>query len=221
MNVAGTDSLSALLMVNGHCHESALAHCQQLNTDLLIAVDGGLRHCLMLGNQPDVLIGDLDSATESELAGLDDSNTEVIRYQAEKNQTDLELALEYAQSRDVRHLTVAGVSGGRTDQMLCNWLLLGQARWGFSINIIDDTGCGYLVLADRSRRIVVDSGVTISLLSLTQNTTGVTTQGLKYPLSDADLPLGSSLGISNVARGDEIVIHISQGVLLAYVNNSG
>ena len=219
MTDVGTDSPSALLIVNGDCHESALARCRQLNTDLLIAVDGGLRHCLLLGNPPDVLIGDLDSATASELESLDGSHTEIIRYQTEKDQTDLELALEYAQSRNVTHLTLAGVSGGRTDQMLCNWLLLGQARWNFSIDVIDDTGCGYLVLADQSRRIAVESGATISLMSLTQSAAGVTTDGLKYPLTDAELPLGSSLGISNVACGNEFLISISQGVLLAYVNN--
>ncbi len=214
----GYDSRSALLMVNGDCSESALAHCGRLHADTLIAVDGGLRHCLALGVEPDVLIGDLDSAARPEINRLDNSNTQVLRYRAEKDQTDLELALEYAQSENIAHVTLAGLSGGRTDQMLCNWLLLGQSRWNFSIDIVDDRGCGYLVVADRSRSIAAESGATISLLSLTQMTTGVTTEGLKYPLANADLSLGSSLGISNVVCDSEFRISITRGTLLAYVN---
>lgn len=217
---SSADSVCGLLIVNGDCPDSILAQLQHLDTDLLIAVDGGLRHCLALGRQPDFLIGDLDSAAAAQISSLEGGNTQVIRYRAEKDQTDLELALQHAQNENVTHLIVAGISGGRTDQMLCNWLLLGQKRWRFSIDVIDHSGCGYLVVADKSRTIAVEPGVTISLLSLSHNAGGVTTHGLSYPLSNADLALGSSLGISNLAEADEFTISISQGVLLAYVNNA-
>ena len=45
--------------------------------DVLIAADGGLRHCLDLGLQPAILIGDLDSIDEGDLAALETNDTQI------------------------------------------------------------------------------------------------------------------------------------------------
>lgn len=218
---------TALLLVNGDCDDVALELCKQQyqpnSADLLVAVDGGLRHCLALGLQPDVLIGDLDSAAAKDVEHLDASRTKVLRHNPDKDRTDLQLALEHVQENGVEHVVLAGLSGGRTDQMLCNWLLLGQnlaggERWRFTIDVIDSAGMGFLVTADRHRRIAVQTGATISLLALSASVQGLTTEGLQYPLTGAELPLGSSLGISNQAAGREFAVQVAQGILLAYVN---
>ena len=210
--------MKALLLVNGDFDDSSRLYCEQLQPDLIVAVDGGLQHCNTLGLQPDVLIGDMDSALEDDVRQLDTATTTIHRHKPEKDQTDLELALEYLDAEGINHVWMAGFSGGRTDQMLCNWLLLGQSRWSFTIDIVDAAGCGYLVTADQGRRIKVLSGATISLLSLTSVVNGLTTSGLRYALTDAGLPLGSSLGISNVAESDEFSVEVTSGKLLAYVN---
>ncbi len=220
------EATTALLLANGDCGKAALELCKQQGRQtavLVVAVDGGLRHCIALGLQPDVLIGDLDSAATNDVGNLDLNCTRVLRHNPDKDQTDLELALEHVQESGIAHVVLAGLSGGRTDQMLCNWLLLGQSllgrnRWSFSVDVIDSDGLGFLVTADRHRRITVQTGATISLLALTTSVQGLTTEGLQYPLSDAELPLGSSLGVSNVASGTEFTVKVTQGIVLAYVN---
>ena len=214
--------LKALLIANGEFDDASQRYCEQLyeqlQPDMLVAIDGGLKHCYTLGQFPDVLIGDLDSATDEDIKRLDTATTTVLRHKPEKDQTDLELALELVNEKGVSHTWIAGLSGGRTDQMLCNWLLLGRSRWRFTVDIVDAAGVGYLVTADKSRRIKVRTGATISLLSLTSFVNGLTTDGLRYALTDAGLPLGSSLGISNVADSDECSIQLTEGKVLAYVN---
>jgi thiamine pyrophosphokinase len=60
---------------------------------IVIAADGGARHCLKLGIKPQVVIGDFDSLTRDELATFEKSGTKLIRYPVDKDETDLELAL--------------------------------------------------------------------------------------------------------------------------------
>lgn len=214
------------MFLNGDCGSAALSFCAKTAHDKVIAVDGGLRHCLSLGLTADVLIGDLDSAATSDVEKLDAERTAVVRFPVSKDATDMQLALEYLLNAGFSRVTLAGISGGRTDQMLCNWLLLGQARWKFSIDIIDDSGLGFVLAGGTTRSLSVRPGATVSLLPLSATAGGVSTGGLHYPLKDADLQLGSSLGISNVAgehnsvaEAAEISITLVEGVLLVFVNH--
>ena len=64
--------------------------------DLLIAADGGSRYAFALGLNPQVIIGDLDSLTAGAKALAEDQRTNFIVYPRDKDETDLELALQYA-----------------------------------------------------------------------------------------------------------------------------
>jgi len=92
---------------------------------------------------------------------------------------------------------LAGLSGGRTDHMLANWMLLANSEWRFRISVFDALGVAYLVTPATSREVNLVPGTTFSLLPLT-TTSGVTIEGAKYPLSDAVLYPYRSRGISNV-----------------------
>jgi thiamine pyrophosphokinase len=54
----------------------------------------------------------------------------------------------------------------------------------------------------------------ISLLPLTEEVTGVTLYGFKYPLTDKTLVIGDSLGVSNELIEDEGIIVITSGTLI-------
>jgi thiamine pyrophosphokinase len=56
-------------------------------------------------------------------------------------------------------------------------------------------------------------GDTISLLPLTNEVCGITTENLEYPLNNADIKLGSSLGVSNVMLSDKSRIKVDSGIL--------
>lgn len=213
--------LRALVLLNGACPpQSRLLPLPE--STVIIAVDGGLNHCVALDLLPQVLIGDFDSADAALVESFTRNSTtkpEVVTFATEKDATDMQLAFEYLLERDFAHVTLAGVSGGRTDQMLGNWLLLGQSRWVFTIDVVDSTGSGFVLSGGTTRRIPINPGTTVSLLALTETAVGVTTEGLHYALHNADIGLGNSLGISNVANDAEIAVTLREGSLLVFVNN--
>ena len=54
----------------------------------------------------------------------------------------------------------------------------------------------------------------MSVLPVKGDAKGVTLEGMKYPLKDADIPCFSSLGVSNEIKEDVAKILVKQGVLL-------
>ena len=60
--------------------------------DMVVAADSGYEAAIDLGFRVDVLVGDLDSIQTSPLPG----HVIVERHSADKDQTDLDLALELA-----------------------------------------------------------------------------------------------------------------------------
>ena len=99
------------------------SHFTLESDDVLIAADGGLRHCLDLGLQPAILIGDLDSIDEGDLAALKPSDTQILQYPTQKDFTDLELALQQALKLGADEIVIVAALGARWDQTIANLLL--------------------------------------------------------------------------------------------------
>ncbi|MFT4727164.1 MAG: thiamine pyrophosphokinase [Granulosicoccus sp.] len=187
--------------------------------DLVVCVDRGLEHCLQIGLHPDMLIGDLDSVPQSLLQ--DDRIADVKRYifPSEKAASDLELALTILSEGGVDEVILLGVSGGRSDHMLFNWQLVRLRQWPFSIQFIDDTTHTYVL--EGAHDIVIESaiGSFLSLLAM-ERSMGVSTAGLQYPLSNAVIEAGSTLGLSNVVVSQPVRVEISSGTLLVIVQRT-
>ena len=82
----------AVLFVNGPSFD--LVPSIPDPADFLVAVDGGLRHLLRIGLLPYLLIGDMDSVAPADLAICEEKHIEIMRFPPQKDQTDLELALD-------------------------------------------------------------------------------------------------------------------------------
>ena len=90
----------------------------------IIAADGGARNALALGLPVHIVIGDSDSLSEPEVQSLAATGTYIKTFPAEKDYTDLELALMYACEMDINWVRIIGALGGRIDQTLSNVYLL-------------------------------------------------------------------------------------------------
>ena len=181
--------------------------------DFLVAVDGGLRHLQRLGLKPDLLIGDLDSVDASELAEIVDAGIEVHRFPPAKDQTDLELALEYVLENGYAQIVIAYPFGDRVDHTLGNLSLLSRLDLaGISISLED--GQVEARLLSQSASLPTQPGELVSLIAWGAPVEGITTNGLEYPLSNETLVPWQNRGISNVATADEIEIKIKSGNLL-------
>ncbi|MCB0063137.1 MAG: thiamine diphosphokinase, partial [Caldilineaceae bacterium] len=125
--------MRAIIFINGTVDDySVLDHSLEPD-DYLIAADGGVYHCLAINRTPHALVGDLDSVDPATVDTLALQHVHIKRYPAEKNETDLELALGYALSLANDHalsaIVLVGTMGGRLDQMLGNVLILAQREW--------------------------------------------------------------------------------------------
>jgi len=181
--------------------------------DLIIAVDGGAHWCHTLRQQPHILLGDFDSLPEQTLQRWRQQKVAVHRYPADKDQTDLELALHLAVARGAQRITVVGALGGRWDQSIANVLLLAHPRWrGLPVTLVDGRQEVFLVQGQGVVHGAV--GDTVSLIAVGGDAQGVTTRGLHYSLEDGVIPFGAALGVSNRLTAAQAEITVRQGLLV-------
>ncbi len=212
--------MRAIIIANGQIHEGDFYRSLVVPTDLVICADGGASNALALGLQPQVVIGDLDSLDSNLQAQLEADGCQVLAYPARKDETDLELALRYAIERGVDEILILGALGGRIDQTLANVLLLALPELRYvKAKILG--GRQEVSLIRDAALIEGQVGDTFSLLPLTEEVTGIYTEGLEYALENATLYLGPSRGISNVLTSSQARVRIDRGLLLAVVIHNG
>jgi thiamine pyrophosphokinase len=208
--------LRAVIFANGEFNqpESAKALIQQ--ADVVIAADGGARHCLALGITPDAVIGDFDSVAGAHLESLRVAGTELLRFDARKDETDLELALLHAKKLGAGEVLILAGLGGRWDHTLANLLLTGHPDLrDLAIAFQDGPRRIYPIYSERV--IAGLPGDTVSLIPVGGDVEGVTTEGLEYPLSDETLYFGATRGVSNVLLGASATVKVGKGLLLCVV----
>ncbi|MFL5735337.1 MAG: thiamine diphosphokinase, partial [Chloroflexia bacterium] len=187
--------------------------------DRVVAADGGQGLAELLGLDPDLVVGDLDSIDPASLARLETEHVAIERYEHHlKSETDTELAALAALRWQPERIIILGAVGGRLDHTLANILLLTNPAFrDVHVSIAD--GAQELFLAKPSRWTVVrgEPGDTMSLLPLGEPATGITLEGFEYPLSDETLTAGSGRGVSNRLAGAEGRIWLGGGQLLVVV----
>lgn len=176
--------------------------------DLLIAADGGYGK-IEDKSEIDLTVGDFDS-----LGYVPDGN--VLRLKKEKDETDTDVAAEYAVKRGAEEIVFYACLGGKPDHALAN-LQLGVRLAGrgvkvrfvsrdFTVYVIND---GKLSLPARERgRVSVFSP---------DVTEGVTIKGLKYNVEDVTLTNRVALGVSNEFVGKSAEISAKDGSLIIFV----
>ena len=189
---------------------------QELATkpDLVIAADYGGSYFAKMGIFPHVLMGDFDSLSKTDLNQLAASPVEVITFPTHKDYTDLELALDFALARKPKQVRILGGLGNRLDHTLGNiGLLLKPLSAKVEAHLLDEFHDIFL-LKNSVIKIKNKPGWALSLIPLSQKVTGVTTSGLLYPLSNAELNLNSGRGIHNEFSKEIASIQVNEGTLI-------
>ncbi len=206
--------MRAVIFINGTIDDyTSFAQWLQAD-DYCIAADGGARHALALGLQLDAVVGDLDSLEPEVVAELAQSGVRIERYPVAKAQTDLELALEFALEQGAAEILLVGAVGDRLDQTLANLLILAQREWPIPVTIVEHNQIAQLVRPGTVVTLQAGVGDTVSILPLSNSVTGITYTGMRYPLTDATLHLGSTRGISNEVAAVPATVSIATGRLL-------
>lgn len=189
---------------------------------LVVAADGGARGATRLGLAIDRWVGDGDSLSEDELAGLAAAGIPIERSPVEKDESDAELALVAAIRLGATDLTILGALGGeRVDHALANIALLAHpALAGRPARLLDAAARVRLIDAPAADGGPVALslegrvGDGVSLLPLGSDARGITTVGLRYALGDEDLAFGASRGLSNVRVSTAAGVTVRIGRLL-------
>lgn len=180
--------------------------------DAVIAVDGGYASLAAAGCAPDLAIGDFDSL------GYVPDGVPVKAFPPEKDASDMELALEEAVSRGAGAVEVYGVLGGRLDHTLANLLLLASfAERGLAVRAVGDNSQIVFLVGPDELHAEGESGDIVSVFSLTDVSTGVVEEGLRYGLDGVALTNRTSWGLSNEFVGMPARIAVEGGTLAVFL----
>ena len=155
------------------------------------------------------MIGDLDSVDEDMRAAIPEGRFHRV---SRLDITDLEKAVAFALARGSTDIEILGASGGRSDHALANLSVLVTHRGAAAIRVHDELF--EVSLVDGSATIVGQAGTVVSLVALGE-CTGVTTDGLRWPLDDFTLPFGPR-GIHNEIATSPARVSVKTGHLLVF-----
>ena len=182
--------------------------------DLIIAVDGGGSVCTEAGVLPDLLVGDFDSLPSEEVDCFVARGVRTLAYPADKDQTDLALALTEARRQAVDTVTVTAASSGRLDHTLA---VLGALAAFCDLRPRlrePDLSAWVLTPAWRPSIRLRGAGATVSVFALSTGAT-VSATGFRWPLTGVTLLPLSSLGVSNVITDSHgAMVLVDEGVAL-------
>ena len=149
--------------------------------NIYIAADSGIKTAEKLNIKPDVLIGDFDSFN---LLNLKYDDIKIIKYPAEKNDSDLMLAIKYALDLNYKNIIIIGGLDGRIDHTLANIFYLKYIK--------NHGGSGYITNGYNKISYLENSCVKIyknykyvSVIPVSPEIRGVTLKGFKYLIDNA------------------------------------
>ena len=202
-----------VIFANGELPDINKARTILRDDDYIICADGGTRHASSLDLKPALIIGDMDSAESSLLQKLQADGVSIERYSRDKDETDLELAINKAIELNPKEIVIVAALGGRVDQMLGNIALLSNIQLS-TINIKLDDGVEEIFFCRDQVQVHGGSGDIVSLIPWQGAVTGIQTENLRWPLDNETLHPDKTRGISNEMTDDVASIKNSSGILL-------
>ncbi len=196
------------------------AHFLAQDFSTVVAADGGFAHLQRACARIDHVVGDFDSL------GYVPNHSSVETHSSRKDETDLELALRYAQSCGCDTLFVYGCLGGRLDHSCATLqLLAAYAERGLRVFAVGESevvcalsGAGHreLVFSTTSTPKFAALHGTVSVFAAGGPAYGVSERGLSYEVEACTLYPTRPLGISNELIGAPARISVEEGTLLVF-----
>ncbi len=174
----------------------------------IIAADSGYSLVKRMGFTPNLLLGDFDSLNEDM-----PTDCEIMTVAAEKDDTDVMLAVKTALSKGYTDITIIGGTGGRLDHTYANFQTLayilergGKGRLLGENDVTELVSVGEYVYPKRE-------GMYLSLFAYSGDAV-ITTVGTKYNLTKYRLTDSFPLGVSNEILSEECGLLVHSGSIL-------
>lgn len=197
--------MKVLIIAGGELRDSGKVRqrIEVMDYDLVIAVDRGYNNAQKLGIAPDIVIGDLDSIDRLE---LDKFKGEIIRYNPEKDETDLMLTCEY--EKNAKSIDILCATGGRLDHFMGNLAVLENLHnKDIYVRIIDEKN---IITVLQGKQQYHNLGKYVSVIPITDEIE-LTCTNLKYQANKLTVKREKLISISNEAISHEFEIEISKG----------
>jgi thiamine pyrophosphokinase len=209
--------LRAAIFLNGVPDPPDLLRSVAGRADLVVAADGGARYALDAGMVPDLVVGDMDSLGEAGVREVEGRGALLERHPIRKDKMDGHLAIIAAGERGATDVDLLCATGGSVGSFFAvPHILLAAERMGLRATMVAGWGQAF-VLEAGSRKVSGDPRDSVSVFPLTGPAAGVSLEGFSYPLEDARLEIGDTLGFHNelvdrvgrvsVVEGALLVIH--------------
>lgn len=182
-----------------------------------VGVDRGVFTLIKRGITPNLAFGDFDSVTQEELKEIERKVKNLAKFSPEKDETDMELAVNWAIEQNPERIRLFGATGGRLDHLFANVQLLLKPVYlelSVQIEIIDAQNNIYLKGKGTHQIKKIKERKYISFVPVTPSVTALTLVGFKYPLNDCHIPMGSTLCISNELIDDYGTFSFTEGILM-------
>lgn len=188
------------------------------SADLLVGVDGGARTLLRHGLIPHIVTGDGDSLSEQEREALLAAGAQLVPT-PDQDYTDLDKALTYViEAHGATQLTVFGATGGRLDHSYSVFSALLKHGRRVRVQLVDETARYEAVQGHWHCAEPELVGRTLSLLAFGR-VEGVTTTGLRWPLTDDWLAPGHRDGTLNEVTEAQITVQVGSGELIIMLHH--
>lgn len=179
-----------------------------LPEDLVYCCDAGYAYAQEWGIKPHLVVGDFDSYQEELPADLP-----IHRSPVEKDDTDTLLAIRLGLEQGCDSFLLVAVTGGRLDHTIAN---IQTMAW------LVQQGKECVLLGAHERLTMVQNGSvhlprregTLSVFCYGPTATGVTLEGVYYPLTQAVLNNTFPIGVSNQVVDPQAKITVEEGCLL-------
>ncbi|MBQ7163780.1 MAG: thiamine diphosphokinase [Clostridia bacterium] len=196
--------MKGVILLNGEPYSGDI----DTENKFVVCCDGALRWAEGKGVRIDLITGDFDS-----LGYVPEG---AVKFPAEKDQTDGEIALDLLAEKGADEIEIYGGAGRREDHFFGNvGLLIKAKRLGIKAVFITDHTEFYIV--DGRAELVGKKGKTVSLVPLTEKLRINNSEGLKYGMKDLVITLGESRGLSNIVTEDKAFFEISEGEGLLFI----
>lgn len=195
--------MKILISIGGNCSSNIK---QKFEYEKVIGVDSGVEHLNKFAITPDLIIGDLDSIDKKLLTESAKKNIEIIKYPKNKDQTDFEIALDYAQKLEFESIDIIGGENGEIDHLLSIFMTI-------SINKCSNKTTwfyGKQKILFNPKSISINLNQIFSLIPLS-NIKNLNISGAKWNLQNKNIDFGSTRTLRNESVERLIKISCDEG----------
>lgn len=205
--------MKVLIVSAGNKPSKELLEREAKASDYIIGVDKGNEYLYENNIVPDLMLGDFDSIDEEKFNRYVKNNNVYIRYPAEKDYTDTELAVVKSIELGATFVSILGCIGSRMDHTLGNiGLLYRYLEKSIEAYIIDENNKIFMI---NTENLLKPSGFKyFSLIAFGGMVKELNIKGAKYDLNNYDLMPYNTITLSNEFKENDVKIDFKYGTLI-------